>query len=88
MNKILKQTLLATAAAGVVATAYAETTMVVVSWGGAYTESQQRAYHEPYMKLNPGIKIVNDDSASEGASKLRAQAEAGNVTWDHEAVRE
>lgn len=82
MNKILKQTLLATAAVGVVTAAHAETTMVVVSWGGAYTESQQRAYHEPYMKMNPGIKIVNDDSASEGSSKLRAQVEAGNVTWD------
>lgn len=82
MNKIFKQTLLATVAAGVVVTAQAETTMVVVSWGGAYTKSQQRAYHEPYMALNPGITIVNDDSSSEGASKLRAQVEAGNVTWD------
>ncbi len=82
MNKLLKQTLLATVAAGVVATAQAETTMVIVSWGGAYTKSQQRAYHQPYMDANPGITIVNDDSASEGASKLRAQVEAGNVTWD------
>ena len=56
--------------------------LVVVSWGGAYTTSQQKAYHEPYMAANPGIKILNDDSASEGLSKLRAQAEAGNVTWD------
>ena len=82
MNKLFKQTLLATVAAGVVATAQAETTMVIVSWGGAYTKSQQRAYHQPYMDANPGITIVNDDSASEGASKLRAQVEAGNVTWD------
>ena len=56
--------------------------MVVVSWGGAYTKSQQKAYHEPYMKLNPNVKIINDDSAAEGAAKLRAQVEAGNVTWD------
>ncbi len=82
MNKILTKTLLATVAAGVVSIAHAETTMVVVSWGGAYTKSQQRAYHEPYMANNPGVTIVNDDSASEGASKLRAQVEAGNVTWD------
>ena len=33
--------------------------LVVVSWGGAYTASQQKAYHDPYMKLNPNIKIVN-----------------------------
>jgi len=82
MKVILKQTLLATAALGLVATAQADITMVVVSWGGAYTKSQQRAYHEPYMANNPGVTIVNDDSASEGASKLRAQVEAGNVTWD------
>jgi len=82
MNKIFKQTLLAAVASTVVVGAQAETTMVIVSWGGAYTKSQQRAYHQPYMDANPGITIVNDDSASEGASKLRAQVEAGNVTWD------
>ncbi len=55
--------------------------LVVVSWGGAYTASQQKAYSEPYMALNPDVKIINDDSASEGVAKLRAQNEAGNVTW-------
>ena len=50
--------------------------------GGAYTASQQNAYHQPYMDANPGIKILNDDSASEGLAKLRAQDEAGNTTWD------
>jgi putative spermidine/putrescine transport system substrate-binding protein len=62
--------------------AQAETDLVVVSWGGAYTASQQKAYHEPYMAAHPDIKILNDDSASEGLAKLRAQAEAGNITWD------
>jgi len=56
--------------------------LTVISWGGAYTASQQKAYHEPYMKKNPSVKILNDDSASEGLAKLRAQVEAGNVTWD------
>ena len=65
-----------------VTTAQAETEMVVVSWGGAYTKSQNEAYSKPYMKENPGIKIVNDDSAAEGGAKLRAQAKAGKVTWD------
>jgi len=82
MNKIFKQALLAAVATTVVVAAQAETTLVIVSWGGAYTKSQQRAYHQPYMDANPGIIIVNDDSASEGSSKLRAMAEAGNVTWD------
>ena len=56
--------------------------LVVVSWGGAYTASQQKAYHDPYMKLNPDIKIVNDDSAGSAVAKIRAMNQAGNVTWD------
>ena len=63
-------------------TAHAATELVVVSWGGAYTKSQQLAYHDPYMKKNSGIKILNDDSASEAVAKLRAMAEANNWSWD------
>lgn len=55
--------------------------LVVVSWGGAYSISQQKAYHDPFMAANPGVTIVNDDSAPQGVSKLRAQAEVGNITW-------
>ena len=62
--------------------AWAAKELVVVSWGGAYSASQQKAYHDPYMKKNPDIKILNDDSANEAVAKLRAQAEAKNITWD------
>ncbi len=65
-----------------VSTAQAKTDLVVVSWGGAYTKSQQKAYSNPFMANNKDINIVNEDSSNEGASKLRAQAEAGKVTWD------
>jgi len=71
--------LLGTAFAG---SASAETTLTIVSWGGAYSASQQKAYHDPYMKANPGVKIINDDSAAEAVAKLRAMVEAKNVTWD------
>ncbi len=57
-------------------------TLTVVSWGGAYTESQVRAYHEPYMELNPHVTIVNDDGSANALAGLRAQSQAGNVTWD------
>ena len=84
MNKsILKHGILSVSAlvlAGSFVTAQAQE-LVVVSWGGAYSKSQQLAYHEPFMAENPGITIINDDSASEGVAKLRAQAEVGNVTW-------
>jgi putative spermidine/putrescine transport system substrate-binding protein len=82
MKKVFKHTLIASAISiGLVGTAVAKD-LVVVSWGGAYTASQQGAYHEPYMAANPDIKIINDDSANGAVAKLRAMQEANNVTWD------
>lgn len=81
--KLRKLTLTAGALAlsmGGVATAQA-VDLVVVSWGGAYTASQQNAYHEPYMAMHGDVKIINDDSAGTALAKLRAQNEAGNVSW-------
>lgn len=60
----------------------ADLDLTIVSWGGAYTASQQNAYHDPYMARNPGINILNDDNSNEAVPKLRAQTEVGNVTWD------
>ena len=56
--------------------------MTIVSWGGAYSASQQNAYHDPYMANNSDVTIINDDSSPEAVAKLRAMNEAGNVTWD------
>ncbi|HEY9163945.1 MAG TPA: extracellular solute-binding protein, partial [Magnetovibrio sp.] len=63
------------------ATAQAADTLNIVSWGGAYTESQNKAYHEPWSKMS-GDTIVNVDKAQAGLAGLRAQVQAGNVTWD------
>lgn len=80
-TKLLSTLTLTAALAATSYMAAAQTEMVVVSWGGAYSASQQKAYHEPYMAENPDISIVNDDSANEAVAKLRAMNEAGNVTW-------
>lgn len=56
--------------------------LTIVSWGGAYTASQQRAYHDPYTEMNPGVTIINDDGSANALAGLRAQSQAGNVTWD------
>ena len=81
MKTLFKKTLIATAVSvGVVGTASAKD-LVIVSWGGAYTASQQNAYHEPYMAANPDIKIINDDSGNDAVAKLRAMAEADNWSW-------
>ena len=81
----LTTTLLATSAITLAGTAafadaHMADTMTIVSWGGAYSASQQGAYHDPYA-ANTGITIVNDESSSEAVAKLRAMSEAGNITW-------
>jgi len=76
------KTLLASTAFAFAAGLVAAQEMTIVSWGGAYTASQMKAYHEPYMALNSSVTIINDDSSAEGVSKLRAMAEANNITWD------
>ena len=77
----LTKTLLTTTALTVAAGAASAQEMTIVSWGGAYSKSQQNAYHEPYMEKT-GVKIINDDSSNEAVAKLRAMNEAGNITWD------
>jgi len=55
--------------------------LTIVSWGGAYSNSQLKAYSEPYTALT-GVSIINDESSPEAVAKMRAMDEAGNVTWD------
>jgi putative spermidine/putrescine transport system substrate-binding protein len=82
-----RKSLIAVAAAGALAigaTAIAQqsVSLTIVSWGGAYSASQQSAYHDPYMAENPHIRIVTDDGSANALAGIRAQAQAGNVTWD------
>ena len=72
----------ATSALAMAAGAVSAQDMTIVSWGGAYSASQQNAYHDPYMAANPGVNIINDESSPEAVAKLRAMNEAGNITWD------
>ena len=57
-------------------------TMTVVSWGGAYQESQLKAYVEPYLEMHPELTVTWDESSNEAVAKLRAMNEANNLTWD------
>ena len=82
--KLTKLTALAATTALCAPMAFAEdmaNEMTIVSWGGAYSKSQLKAYHEPYSEKT-GVKIINDESSAEAVAKLRAMNEAGNVTWD------
>ncbi len=85
----LTKTLLASTALTVAAVAaHAEShgsmamDMTLVSWGGAYQSSQQKAYVEPYLEMHPDVSVSWDESSAEAVAKLRAMNEAGNVTWD------
>jgi len=81
MNKTLKYGISAAVAAfvGLGATAWAGD-LTVVSWGGAYTKSQVKAYHEPFT-AKTGIKI-NSEDYSGGLAEVKAQVESKNVKWD------
>ena len=70
-----------TAAPAAPAAASSDIELTVVSWGGAYTASQQKAYSEPYTELT-GVNFIWDESAGEAVARLRAMNESGNVTWD------
>ena len=71
---------LAAAVFGFAGAAQSEETVTVVSWGGAYTKSQVKAYHEPFAQKF-GIKI-NSVDYNGGLAEIKAQVEAKNVTWD------
>ena len=82
MKKMLKSSALAIAGLAIAGVTAAQAVdLNVVSWGGAYTASQMNAYHKPYMKLHPDVKI-NSIDYSGGLAEMRAQTESGNVTWD------
>ncbi|MGI9372986.1 MAG: extracellular solute-binding protein, partial [Hyphomicrobiales bacterium] len=83
MKKFNMKALLSTAAVTValsMGSAQAEDAITAVSWGGAYTKSQVKAYHEPFTK-ETGVKI-NSVDYNGGVAEIKAQVEAGNVTWD------
>jgi putative spermidine/putrescine transport system substrate-binding protein len=78
----LKQTVIATSLLALAAGTATAQDMTIVSWGGAYQNSQIKAYYEPFMANNPGVNIITDESSAEAVAKLRAMNEADNITWD------
>ncbi|SEO72246.1 putative spermidine/putrescine transport system substrate-binding protein [Salinihabitans flavidus] len=82
MTKTLLATTALSVAAGAASAQDMADEMTIVSWGGAYQESQVKAYVEPYIANNPDVSVTWDESSAEAVAKLRAQNEAGNLTWD------
>ncbi len=76
MFKLIKATFLGLIAMAFTAQSYADITFV--SWGGAYTNSQQKAYIDTWSK-GSGVTV---ESYNGGLGEIKAQVEANNVTWD------
>ena len=77
MKKLTKLFLALSFALSITTSAFAVT---VASWGGAYTESQKLGYGDP-TAAKLGIEI-NWVDYSGGLSEIKAQKEAGAITWD------
>jgi putative spermidine/putrescine transport system substrate-binding protein len=77
MKKLSKLLLALSFALSITSSAFAVT---VASWGGAYTESQKLGYGDPTAKAL-GVDI-NWVDYSGGLSEIKAQKEAGAITWD------
>lgn len=85
MNKLLSTSLLAAAVSVALSApgAHADDQfLTIVSWGGAYSKSQLKAYHEPFMAKNPDVTIINEDKSNEALAGIRSQADAGSITWE------
>ena len=54
--------------------------VTVVSWGGAYTASQQKAYGTPWEEKTG--KKIHWENYNGGLGEVRTQVESGTVTWD------
>lgn len=62
------------------AAAKAEDQLTIVSWGGAYQDSQREAYYKPYMA--EGKAKIKEEEYNGEIAKIRAMVEAKDVTWD------
>lgn len=82
MTTMMATSALTIASSAAFAEAHMADSMTIVSWGGAYQNSQQKAYSEPYAEMNEDLTITWDESSAEAVAKMRAMDEAGNMTWD------
>lgn len=79
LTLLLSAALLAGTALMATAPARAADELTITSWGGAYQESQRKAFFEPFVK--DGNKVTEEEYNGEIA-KIRAMVEAKNITWD------
>lgn len=69
-----------TALAMAAASAQAQETLTVVSFGGAYGQAQQTHQIDPYM-AETGNKVLFENYTG-GVAEIKAQVESGKIQWD------
>jgi putative spermidine/putrescine transport system substrate-binding protein len=77
MKNVITKTLVAGAISTAMLAGAVQADVTLVSWGGGYSASQQKAYVDTYNSAN-----VNMISYNGGLGEIRAQVESGNVQWD------
>jgi putative spermidine/putrescine transport system substrate-binding protein len=77
MKNVITKTLVASAISAAMLAGAAQAAVTVVSWGGGYSASQQKAYVDTYSSGE-----INMISYNGGLGEVRAQVESGNVVWD------
>src|SRR5690348_16690008 len=60
--------------------ALADDPLTVISWGGAYQKSQEKAYFEPFTQKT-GVKVLEDEWDGSTA-KIKGMVESKQVIWD------
>ena len=77
MKNVITKTLVASAISTAMLAGAAQAAVTMVSWGGGYSASQQKAYVDTYSSGE-----INMISYNGGLGEVRAQVESGNVVWD------
>ena len=80
MNKTSVSLAVAAAAALLAGSAFAQSQLTVVNFGGANGNAQKKAYFEPFEKAT-GTKLIGVEYNGEQA-KIKAMVETKKVTWD------
>ena len=77
MKNVITKTLVASAISTAMLSGAVQADVTLVSWGGGYSASQQKAYVDTYSSGD-----VNMISYNGGRGEVRAQVESGNVQWE------
>lgn len=78
-RKITTATAIGALASVTLGPAFAQESITIASWGGAYQEAQRKAWFD-VVEEELGIEVLEDTTS--GAADVRVQVASGSPTWD------